>query len=77
MPDVTVSQKISTIADACFPGTGRAPINRDKLAKGIGLADLEISRFALVLQILRLLTDRTIGVELLRGPMRAGPIKVT
>ena len=63
MPDVAVGQKISTAADARFSFARRAAIDRDEFAKCIFVADFEISRFAFVLQILRLLTNRAVRVE--------------
>ena len=46
--DVAVSQKIPAIADARFSFARCAAIDRDEFAKRIFVADLQISRLALV-----------------------------
>ena len=61
--DVTVSEKISAIADARLARPCRAAIHCNEFAKCIFVADLEGGRFAFILQVLCLLTDRAIGVE--------------
>ena len=63
VPDVGVGEKISAVTDARLSGLRGAAIHRDKLAKGIVVTDLKISRFAAIFQVLRLLADRAIGVE--------------
>ena len=63
VPDMTVSEKISAIADARFAFARRAAIDGDEFAKRVFVADFQISRFAAIFQILRLLADRAVGVE--------------
>ena len=63
VPDVAVSQKISATADSRFASAGGAPIYRDEFAKRIFIANFQIGRLARVFQVLRLLTDRAVGVK--------------
>ena len=63
MADVAVGQKISAIADPRLAISFRATVNRAELAKGIFVANFQISRFTRVFQILRLLSDRAVSIE--------------
>src|SRR3981081_4532149 len=73
--NMTVGQKISAITDARFAVARCAAIDRDKFAKGILIADLEISRLAFVFQILRLLADRAISVKFIARARAHRPAK--
>ena len=61
--DVTVGEKISAVAHTRFAVAFCAAIDRAKLTKSISVANFEISRLARIFQILRLLTDRRIGIK--------------
>src|SRR5436190_20860345 len=63
--DVAVSKEISPVADARLAPFGRAAIDGHELPEGVFLTDFQMSRLALILQILCLLADRAIGVELI------------
>src|SRR5437868_1908918 len=63
MPDMTVGEEASAVTDLRFSFTGGAAIHGYEFAKRIIVSDLEVGRFAAVFQILRLLTNRAIGVE--------------
>src|ERR1044071_5649517 len=65
MTDVTVSEEISGVTDPCLACSGRAAINGNEFPEAVFLANFQISRLALVLQILRLLADRAVSVELI------------
>ncbi len=63
--DVTVCQKIPLVADF-GGGTGRgSPVHRHKFPEGVAVANLQMGGFPRVLEILRLLADRTECVELI------------
>ena len=58
-----------------LPVAGRAAIHGDEFAKCILVADFEISRLALVFQVLGLLADRAIGVKFIPRAGRHRPAK--
>src|SRR5213079_3384732 len=60
---MAVGKKGSSIADAGFSFAGGAPADCNEFAKRIFIADFQVSRFALIFQVLRLLTDRARGVK--------------
>src|SRR5215471_5882203 len=64
MSDVTVREKISGVADARLALPRCAPVYRNEFAKCVLVADFQIRRFAAIFQILRLLSDRAVGVKL-------------
>ena len=68
--DVTVGEKISATADARFAFARGAAICRHEFAKRVFVADFQIGRLAAIFQILRLLSDRAVGVKFV---FRAGP----
>ena len=68
MSDVTIGEEISVASDDRIRPWSGAPVDGTKFPKGISLADLQISRFTLILQILRALSDRGVGVELIIRP---------
>ena len=55
--NVAVSEKISAAADLRFSFSRGAAVDRDEFAERVFVADFQISRLALVFQVLRLLTD--------------------
>jgi hypothetical protein len=59
MRDMAVRQKIPPITHPRHRTRGRRAIHRDKFAKTISFPDLQVSGFTRVLQILRLLANRT------------------
>ena len=63
MPNVTVSEKISSAADARFSFAASAAVDCNEFTKRVFVPDLEVSRFVLIFHVLRLLADRAIGVE--------------
>ena len=71
MPDVTVGEKISAVADACFSVARRAAVDGNEFAKRIFIADLQIGRLALIFQVLCLLADRAVGVKFVSARRRA------
>src|ERR1700751_6103491 len=60
---MAIGEKISAITDPRLAVSFGAAVNRAELAKGIFVANFQISRFARVFQILRLLSDRAISIE--------------
>ena len=66
--DMAVGEIISAMPDPRFARRGRAAIDRDEFAKRIFIADLEVSRFALILQVLRWLADGAISEEFVLCP---------
>src|SRR5438552_2682641 len=60
---MTISEEISETADSCFAIALRTSIHGHKFAKRVFVADFQISWLARVFEILRLLTDRAIGVK--------------
>src|SRR5437016_13765546 len=60
---MAVGKKGSSIADAGFSFAGGAPADCDEFAERVFIADFQVSRFALVFQVLRLLTDRAGGIK--------------
>src|SRR5438094_10554321 len=66
--DVTVSEKISAIANARFAIAFGAAIDRAKFAERIFVANFQIGRFAPVFLILRLLADRSGGLKFIFPP---------
>ncbi len=71
--DVAVGEIIPFTADARFSRAGGAAIDGDEFAKTIFIANFEISWFALIFQILRLLTYRTVRVKLVPSACRRRP----
>src|SRR5260370_3885393 len=66
---MAIGEKRATVADARFPFAHRATADRNEFAECILIADFQISRFTLIFQVLRLLTDRAGGVKFV---LRAG-----
>jgi len=62
---MAIGEKGATVADARFPVACRATADCNKFAKRIVIADFQISRLALIFQVLRLLTDRAGGIKLI------------
>src|SRR5438046_10353414 len=60
---MAVGKKGSSIADSGFSFAGGAPADCNEFAKRVFVADFQVSRFALIFQVLRLLTDRAGGVK--------------
>src|SRR5437879_3616474 len=67
--DMAIGEKGATVANARFPCARRATADRDEFPECILIADFQISRFTLIFQVLRLLTDRAGGVKFV---LRAG-----
>src|SRR6266513_6205937 len=61
--DMAVGEKRATVADARFPFARRATADCDEFAERVFIADFKVSRFALIFQVLRLLTNRAGGVK--------------
>src|ERR1700733_6350679 len=68
MGNMTVGQKIPSIADASDRSDGRRPIHGDKFTETIVITNLEVSRLPGVFQILGLLSDRTARMKAVPGP---------
>src|SRR6266699_1122015 len=60
---MAVGEEGATVTDARFPFARRAAADRDKFAERIFVADFQISRLALIFQVLRLLPDRAGGIK--------------
>src|SRR5882724_11440884 len=60
---MAVGEEGATVADPRFSLAGCAAADRDKFAERILIADFQISRFALVFQVLGLLADGAVSVE--------------
>src|SRR5215469_2906898 len=61
--DMRVGQEITVVTnDRNIPDRGR-PIRRHEFAETIVIPDFQVGRFTGIFQILRLLADRTKGVE--------------
>src|SRR5207248_6181481 len=56
--NVAVGEEGAAVADPRFALAGCAAADCDKFAERIFIADFQVSRFALIFQVLRLLTDR-------------------
>src|SRR6266404_3729884 len=75
VPNVTVSEKASPAADPRLSFTRRAAADRDKFAKRIFIADFQISRLALILQVLGLLPDRAGSIKFISCTRAHRPTK--
>src|SRR5947208_910978 len=60
---MAIGEKRATVADARFAFARRATADCDEFAERVFIADFQVSRFALIFQVLRLLTDRAGGVK--------------
>src|SRR4029450_10649577 len=60
---MAVGKEGATVANARFSLAACAAADRNKFAERILIADFQISRFALVFQVLGLLTDGAVSVE--------------
>src|SRR5437879_8175216 len=72
---MTVSEKAPAIADARLSFARRAAADRNKFAKRIFIADFQISRLSLILQVLRLLPDRAGGIKFVSRTRAHRPTK--
>src|SRR5437868_10128857 len=66
MRDMAIGQKCATVANLRFPFARRATADCNEFAKRVLIADFQIGRFALIFQILRLLTDRAGGIKFIQ-----------
>src|SRR5205823_10416658 len=61
--DMAVGEEVSAITDSRFAFARCAAMRRHEFTKRIFVADFQISRFAAILKILRLLADGAVRVE--------------